>query len=92
MFTALLRKEWQQLSEDTQGYIMRDIEETFGRDDKARASASNSAYLPLGHDQDRAEWTTVRNLWRKPNGLWLGEGGCPDCGQRAVLCLCGHAD
>ena len=93
MFAQLLRREWPNLSPDTRGYIERDVEEAFVQDDKARAavtSPSRHGNYPLGYTCDRDEWTRVRNLWRKPAGLWQGAGECPDCGQQATLCLCGH--
>lgn len=94
-FTELLRQEWPKLSIDTRHYIEREVEEAFYRDDIARAtvpSPSRYGNYPLGHTCDREAWTAVRNLWRRQNGLWQGDGECPDCGQRATMCLCSHHD
>ena len=52
---------WPDFNEHTKAIIQRDLEEEFGRDDKARLEGST--YLPLGMDMDRREWEKVRKLW-----------------------------
>lgn len=60
-FCDLLRQEWLNLPDHTLGIIIRDIEEAFAQDDRARESGAN--FKPLGHDCDRQSWETVRALW-----------------------------
>ena len=67
MFCEALRAAWPSLSAETQDIIMRDIDEAFERDDRARADRSSGAertYLPLGHNCDRESWEGVRRLWK----------------------------
>jgi hypothetical protein len=63
-FCDLLCVEWPKLSPETCHIIQCDVEETFERDDKARARGE-IAWLPLGHDYDRRFWETVRKLWEQ---------------------------
>jgi hypothetical protein len=72
-----LIEQWPNFSEKTRAIIMRDVEEEFARDDRARADMSD--YKPLGMDMDRAEWERVRKLWggkmneRERYEAWIAE-------------------
>ncbi len=52
---------WPYLSDRVQKLIIREVEDSFAKDDEARADKHE--YLPLGHDCDRAQWEKVRKLW-----------------------------
>lgn len=63
VFAETLADHWDELDEDSQSVIQRDIEEEFTRDDEARA-AGKTEYFPLGMDCDRASWEKVRAKWK----------------------------
>lgn len=58
-----LIEQWPNIAPRAQAVIRRDVEEEFGRDDRARADGQLS-WKPLGDDCDRREWERVRALWR----------------------------
>ena len=64
-----LRRNWLGLTEPTRKLIMREVEEAFARDDRARLIAAKKnklgASYPLGMDCDRAEWDKVRSWGKK---------------------------
>lgn len=64
-FCDMLVKEWNDLDMMTRSILIRDIEEAFDRDDRARTQGLQ--VKPLGMDQDRRCWEQVRKLWTNTN-------------------------
>jgi len=60
-FCEKLIESWPYLRTPTQLYIVRIVEECFGRDDHSRNMGRENH--PLGHDCDRAIWEKVRKCW-----------------------------
>lgn len=56
-------ENWTRFPEGPRAIIQRDLEETFRRDDEARAHGET--HKPLGWDCDRRDWERVRALWIK---------------------------
>ena len=54
---------WPELQESTRKTIQRDVEAEFTKDDYARLERLE--HMPLGMDQDRAQWERVRRLWKQ---------------------------
>jgi hypothetical protein len=53
---------WDRIPEAERRVIQQDLEEAFGRDDRAREMGSKDC-LWLGHDCDRNDWERVRALY-----------------------------
>ncbi len=62
-FCELLIENWGSLEEKTKNLLIRDIEQEFEDDDRARLEGRD--YKPLGDNCDRESWEKVRNLWKK---------------------------
>lgn len=62
-FCDMLILNWPSFAEQTKNLLIRDVEEEFERDDRARLEARD--YKPLGDNCDRESWERVRDLWKK---------------------------
>jgi len=62
-FCDMLIENWASFDEKTKNLLIRDIEQEFEDDDRARLEGRD--YKPLGDDCDRESWEKVRNLWKK---------------------------
>lgn len=59
-----LIEQWPNLTLVGQRMIIRDVEDAFTLDDRARNEGLPARdYRRLGHDCDRAQWERVRRLW-----------------------------
>lgn len=58
---AWIIEYWDKFSENTRGWIKRDVEEAFTR---AQGSPRSLGYLGVGDTADQGEWEKVRLLWR----------------------------
>lgn len=56
---------WPDLSEQTQSFIRRIVDEAFCRHARLAEVRADSSWAgrPLGHDCDQQAWQKVRNLW-----------------------------
>lgn len=55
-------ENWDIIPDREKGCIIRELEEEFDKDDKARREGDN--YNPLGPDMHREEWQRIRNLYQ----------------------------
>jgi hypothetical protein len=69
-----LLANWARLPESERSVIQRDLEEAFGRDDRARQTGSKGL-LCLGDDCDRRDWERVRALYATPDARAAKKGG-----------------
>lgn len=60
-----LLANWGRIPEAERNIIRRDLEEAFGRDDRARQMGT-SDWFWLGDDCDRQDWEQVRALYSTP--------------------------